>query len=265
MVTVLTVSPHPDDEVIGAGATLVELRHHGHRVINLACSLGRPEDHSRRRHELERAATVAGFETIVLTPPASIGGSEDRNCGAATVAKVVVDLIDAERVDVVVGPHPHDGHHGHEAVARGVREALQRRPGVVWWMWGLWSSLPLPTLYVPYGEATMAVVARAVAEYRGENERNGYDRMMTGRAVSYRCLGSERVFGFGSPSASAEPFADLLTEARFHSEQMGWQFAEPRMLDPSDPLLHLWEPQDMSWWVTSASPREIRRTTASAG
>lgn len=260
MITILAVSPHPDDEVIGAGATLIELRRHGHRVINLACSLGRAQDHERRRDELSRAAVVADFETLVLDPPATIGSKEDRRRGSAAVTHTVTELLDSEHVDVVVSPHVHDGHHGHEAVARGVREALRLRPGIVWWMWGLWNGLPLPTLYTPYGDDTMSIVARAVAEYRGENERNGYDRMMAGRAITYRCLGSERVFGFGSPTVSTEPYADLLTEARFHSDELGWHFAEPRLLDPGRPFLHIWQPEDMSWWINSESIRDIQRS-----
>ena len=61
MICVLHLSPHPDDEVLGAGATLMGLREHGHRVINLACSLGRPDQQERRRREVEEACERAGF------------------------------------------------------------------------------------------------------------------------------------------------------------------------------------------------------------
>ena len=54
MATILHVAPHPDDESIGAVATLLALRHAKHEVINLACSLGRLEP-ERRRLELETA------------------------------------------------------------------------------------------------------------------------------------------------------------------------------------------------------------------
>ena len=60
MLTVLHLSPHPDDEVLGAGATLLGLREAGHRVINLACSLGRPEQQDRRRAEVTDACRRAG-------------------------------------------------------------------------------------------------------------------------------------------------------------------------------------------------------------
>lgn len=127
-------------------------------------------------------------------------------------------------------------------------------------MWGLWTDLPVPTLYMPYEESVMGVVTRAIAEHRGENERNGYDRMICGRGAAYRCLGSERVFGFGAPSASAEPYADLLTEARYCAAEERWQFADPRILDPVHPLAGSWNsPDDMSWLINSPSLGDIRR------
>ena len=58
---VLHISPHPDDELVGAPATLMALRDAGHEVTNLALSLGRPEDHDRRR-------------AAIIIVPAQIGG-----------------------------------------------------------------------------------------------------------------------------------------------------------------------------------------------
>ena len=44
---VLHISPHPDDELMGAPATLMALRDAGHEVTNLALTLGREADHGR--------------------------------------------------------------------------------------------------------------------------------------------------------------------------------------------------------------------------
>ncbi|MEY1677899.1 PIG-L deacetylase family protein [Gordonia sp. ABKF26] len=254
------MSPHPDDEIIGAGATLIAMQRRGHRVVNLACSLGRPDDRVRRHNELLGATQIAGFDNVILDPPATIGGDEDLDAGVAAVHTAVAALIDELRADIVVSPHPHDGHHGHEAVARGVLAAVKARPKVVWWMWGLWRDLPMPTLYVPYEESVMGVVTRAIAEHRGENERNGYDRMVHGRAAAYRCLGSERVFGFGAPAASPHPYADLLTEARYNTCAHLWQFSAPRTLDAVQPLDHLWSTEDMAWLVEGPPLNDRRRS-----
>lgn len=145
----------------------------------------------------------------------------------------------------------------HASVARGVRDYLMASPGPAWWMWGLWADLPIPTIYARYNADTAGVVVRSLAEYHGENARNGYDRMYTGRAETYRCLGSERVFGFGSPSASPAPYADLLTEARYTGAR--WELAAPRVLDLNAPTATPWITDDMSWWFETESVSDHRR------
>jgi LmbE family N-acetylglucosaminyl deacetylase len=48
VLTALHIAPHPDDELLGAGGTLLRLCDSGWTVVNLACSLGRPADTVRR-------------------------------------------------------------------------------------------------------------------------------------------------------------------------------------------------------------------------
>ena len=50
-------------------ATLMALRDAGWRVVNLACGLGRPAQHQRRRAEVEEACRRAGFELLPCEPP----------------------------------------------------------------------------------------------------------------------------------------------------------------------------------------------------
>ena len=252
---VLTVSPHPDDEVLGIGATLVLLLDQGWTMHNLACSLGRAADHERRREELREAGARLGFTTTVMEPPAAISSEDDLTAAALQVADAVREQVAVHRPDIVVSPHLTDGHHGHEAVAQGVREALQRTTdGPVWWAYGAWTDLPRPNLFVPYGEQVLARVTHALAAYAGENARSHYDVMYPARARVHSTLGSERVFGFGTPTASDQPYADLVTELR-HGET-GWQYAAPRLLDAADPLRTTWLPGTVDWWVAEPSLRE---------
>ena len=58
--TLLHLAPHPDDEVMGGPAIMLELQASGHRIINLACSLGRPEDQERREAEARESAGAPG-------------------------------------------------------------------------------------------------------------------------------------------------------------------------------------------------------------
>ena len=213
--TVLHLAPHPDDEVIGAPATLMALRDAGHRVVNLACGLGRPEDSVRRRREVEEACRRARFELLVEEPVAAV--------------------LDANDVAIVVSPGEHDAHPAHAAVARAARETLEARGpgGPAWWTWSLWSDLPAPTLVTLFGEERLEEVLDALAAHRGELERNDYRALVPARATVARVLGGERVFGFGAKGFEA-PYAELLAEATLTPE--GWRTGRPRVLDPERPL-----------------------------
>jgi LmbE family N-acetylglucosaminyl deacetylase len=237
----LVASPHPDDEVLGLGATLAMLVERSWTAHNLACSLGRSEDHERRLGELREAGSRLGFTTTVMQPMARIGRDDDLDAAAVVVAEAVGEQIAAFSPDVVISPHLGDGHHGHEAVARGVRMALeQSATGPVWWAYGIWRDLPRPNVFAPYDDAVLARVMHALAAYERENARGHYDLMYPARAVVNRVLGSERVFGFGTATASTSPYADLFTELRHGTH--GWQYAEPRMFDAAAPLATRWLP-----------------------
>lgn len=265
--TVLHVSPHPDDEILGAGGALRTLAANGWQVHNLACSLGRPADHDRRRHELLRAADKVGFHTTIMNPPAEISSTDDLEAAVDIVAAAVDNLICAINPGIVVSPHPHDGHHGHEAVARAVSKALSDRGNDAprWWMWGLWADLPIPSLYAPFGQSTMTELNEALAEYAGENARTPYDRLHPARAAAYAVLGAERVFGFGSSTPHDQPYADLLTEV--HRVADRWYLGQPRVLDPIDPLVPgtdlTGRGEDITWWITQKSATSIRRDSSS--
>jgi LmbE family N-acetylglucosaminyl deacetylase len=205
--TVLHLSPHPDDEILGAGATLMGLRAHGHRVINLACSLGRPDQQERRRAEVTDACERAGFELIVHDPPLAISLDDDAFAARKLLAATVERIVASERVDLIVSPDRDDAHHGHKTVA-----AVARTAGVRWWTWGLWRDLARPTIYVPFGDRRLSELQHALAAHRGEIVRNDFPELLRARAIASRVLGAERVFGFGSPRASEEPYAELLAD-----------------------------------------------------
>jgi LmbE family N-acetylglucosaminyl deacetylase len=240
-VTVLQLSPHPDDEAIGAGATLLALREAGHRVINAACGLGRPDQARRREAELREACARAGFELAIVDPSLEL---------TTWVATRVVE----DDVGLVVSPSPHDGHPAHERVGRAAREGIERGGGGArWWMWGLWADLPLPTLVTEFGEARMDDVLAVLAPHAGELERNDYAALVRSRALTNRVLGAERVFGFGSAGLDG-PYAELLTELSLHDGR--WMAYEPRRLDPASPLLGSPGDRSLDWWLDEPSFRD---------
>jgi LmbE family N-acetylglucosaminyl deacetylase len=230
---VLHAAPHPDDELIGAPATLMALRDAGHEIVNLACSLGRAEDASTRRVELEEACRRARFELVE--------GDLER-------------LLRDRPVDLVVGPSPHDRHPVHESVGRALVAALEAGAGPHrLWLWGLWGALPFPTTVVEYDDDRLEEIQHALEAHQSQIARNDYRRLVAGRGMAGTVLGGELVFGFGRPGL-AGPYAELTTEVV--RTESGWRLGAPRALDPLDPFPEPTQ-REIGGWLHSASPVDL--------
>jgi LmbE family N-acetylglucosaminyl deacetylase len=256
--TVIHVSPHPDDESIGAPCTLLALKDAGWRVVNLACSLGRPEVRERRRAELEAAMKIAEFDLRVVDPPLAISRTDDLEGATRQLVSVLTELITQTGATLVVGPHPRDKHHGHATVARAIRQVVwTAQPHLTWWMWSIWADLPRPTLIANCSIAHLERSEAMLAEYEGENRRNNYlDMHRQIREVNV-VRGIETTFGFGAPSDVVAEIksAELLTEVR--RERLHWVVGRPRVLDPTAPLLDDWIPLNDPSIMSTCTPRPL--------
>ncbi len=254
MPSVIGVSPHPDDELLGAPATLMALRDAGWEVINLACSLGRARDRDRRRRELIEACRAVRFELVIPDGLAPIGSGDDLGLAQGILAAAIVEELNQSTARVIVGPSPHDGHHAHELVGRAIRDAVELRGEPIRVMfWGLWGELPIPNVFVPFDAARLREIQRALGLHAGELERNRYDRLLESRAAAAAVLGPERVFGFGAAGTGHE-YAELLTDVGW-SPSAGWRLAAPRVLDPNDPGEA--DGVDIGWWLHTPSVRSV--------
>lgn len=231
----LQVSPHPDDELLGAGATLTLLRDRGWHVLNLAVSLGRREDHQRRRAELIEAGRRLDISVEICQPPLDISNGDDLDRAENLLTDRLVEMIGSGSVDLILGPQAEDSHPGHEMAGRAVARSLEHiaRP-VPWWAWGLWADLRSPNVFVAFDDPVLHQVAFALDAYAGECTRNGYQELWPARSTANAVLGSERVFGFGAGRASPLPYAELYAERSFHEGR--WRTSPPRMCDVDDPL-----------------------------
>lgn len=265
MPTVIHVSPHPDDESIAAPCALLTLRDAGWDVVNFACSLGREADHDRRGRELDAALGVAGFKGERAKRHISISRGDNLQEGMHALRHELTALVhDMNDVQLVVGPHPRDGHHGHATVARAIRQLMwtSKRP-LTWWMWSIWSDLPRPTLLVECTDEHLAISQRMLDQYAGENERNDYRVMHLPIREVNAVRGAEKMLGYGSAArqyTGGIKYAELFTEIAFRGK--AWRAGVPRILDTSDLQRNLgtrWEPLDDFSLLSSTRLRPFYR------
>ncbi len=212
------------------------LRDAGWRVVNVACSLGRPGQHARREAELREACSLAGFELRVPPKPVSISSDCDPVVAREELAEIAIEAIEELEPQVVVSPGPSDRHPGHLLVAQAVRDVLAARGPARprWWMWALWGSLPQPTLGTLFDERRLEEVLTALAAHRGEVARNDYRRFVKARAEMNAALATELLFGFGAAAPVGVEYVELLTEVALVAGR--WLLGRPRWLDAAAPL-----------------------------
>lgn len=252
---VLHLAPHPDDEILGAGATLLALLQAGHEVTNLAISLGRRGDRERRRRELERACGQLGLPLEILEPPLDMSSAEGDDLDAA---RQRMDAALHERIqacDLVIAPSPHDQHPGHELVGRAATSAVAQPsadpPRL--WLWSIWSPLALPTTITGFDEPVMLRLDGALRAHRSQLERNGYDRLLRAKATTDAVLGPELVLGFAG-SRLEHPYAELTCELVRAGEK--WLLGASRELDPAQPFPSPTS-VDASNWIAAPSGRAL--------
>jgi LmbE family N-acetylglucosaminyl deacetylase len=256
--TALHLSPHPDDELAGAPAALMALRDAGWRIVNLACGLGRPAQHQRRRAEVEEACRRAGFDLLHCEPPLALSAGDDLPAAEETLVTLLGRLLPELAPALVCAPSPHDGHHAHELVGRAARRALAAHaaPAPPLWLWGIWADLPFPTMIAPFGRERLAEVKHALAAHASEQLRLPLDRLIEARAVLSAGVGEERVRGSGLAGDRAVEYAELICEVML--EPAGWRLGSPRRFDPEAPLASP-SPRPIGWWLEAESVQDRLR------
>jgi LmbE family N-acetylglucosaminyl deacetylase len=252
------ISPHPDDEALGSPGVVLAMHGAGWHVVNFVATMGRPEHRERRSGEAASAAQVLDLELRSPFNPVGLSKTDDLELGYELIRSELRNLFDELRPKIVVAPSPHDGHHAHELVGRAVLSVLEHiedRPRL--WLWGLWSDLPFPTIYAPYGEDVMRRAQRTIRCYVGELQRNDYSALLASRARANAILGIERVFGFGETRTDGNPYADLLMECL--PRPVGWMLGQGRVLEPKSEPVECSAVHDIGWWLASTSPHEKRR------
>jgi LmbE family N-acetylglucosaminyl deacetylase len=165
---VLVLAAHPDDEVLGVGGLLAELRAGGSEIVAVWASDGEASHPGSRampaarlaalrREESQRALAVLGVDpTLSILLGLPDGGLSDRvDVMRAVVGQLVRDD------DVVLAPWRGDGHPDHEAVGQVAAELGATLLEYPIWMWH-W-ALPDDSR-VPWSRLRSAAVPRPAAK-----------------------------------------------------------------------------------------------------
>lgn len=118
--TTLVFAPHPDDEVLGAGGTIIKKTLSGERVI--VCVVTGGESLTPRKTEVENANRFMGvYETVFLGfPDLGLDMVPHREFTDA-----ISEVIQKHKPDEVYTPHPGDLHTDHKTLTAAVMVALR--------------------------------------------------------------------------------------------------------------------------------------------
>ena len=121
---VLVVGPHPDDQELAMGGTILRLAAEGHRVLLLDLTDGEPTPHGSpeiRARESAKAAEILGVERMMLGRK---HGFVNRQVAHSIACRhAVAGVIRTREIDWIFCPHPEDAHPDHRAATRIVEDA----------------------------------------------------------------------------------------------------------------------------------------------
>ncbi len=262
--TALLLSPHPDDELLGAPAHLFDLRDAGWRIVNLALSLGGDERHRPRRlEELRLACRLARFELVLedegfSMPDSRSQAAEDpaARAGLARATERVCGLAGRLKARLLVAPSPQDDHPAHEWTGRLALAALRAGAAERLWLWGLWADVALPNSLCVFDERRLQEIERALAAHAGELARSDFTALLGARARAGGVLLPERVLGYGAPGLAAGALGEGVCEVQ-RGAGGELSLGEGRVFDarsfpPAGPAV----PGRPAGWLDRPSPRQ---------
>ena len=120
MANILVVGPHPDDQELGMGGTVIRLASQGHNVLLLDMTNGEPTplgSPEQREIEWTNAAKIMGVKRRLL-------GLPNRSVMHTLEARhAVAGVIREHQADIIFVPYEQDAHPDHRAVTRIVEDA----------------------------------------------------------------------------------------------------------------------------------------------
>lgn len=182
----LFVVAHPDDETLGAGASIWKWSHTGHTVdVNIMCSeirarTFRPKD-NELKEDMEASDKFIGVNRIYADVFSNI---EMNVVPHLKLVQFIETAIKESESDVIITHHPADTNNDHVQTSIACQEAIrlfQRRPEVkrvkeFWYMevpscteWNIGNTMNAfnPNCFVEVGKDGVDAKIKALSMYRG--------------------------------------------------------------------------------------------------
>ena len=120
MANILVVGPHPDDQELGMGGTIIRLAQQGHNLLLLDATNGEPTPYGsleQREKEWTEAAKIMGVKRRLL-------GLKNREVQHTIEARhQMAGVIREHQAQIIFLPFEEDAHPDHRAVTRIVEDA----------------------------------------------------------------------------------------------------------------------------------------------
>ena len=180
----LVVVAHPDDEVLGAGATIHKLVNQGHHV-----AVATMANHAAARANISDTLSEDQANAFKILGIEKVYSADFPNIKMNTVphldlVQFIEKCIEDFNAEAIITHHPSDTNIDHIMTSGATQAAsrlFQRKSGIpvlkeFWYMevlssteWSLDSSVNrfIPNCYVEIGEEGLAVKLKALAEYKG--------------------------------------------------------------------------------------------------
>jgi LmbE family N-acetylglucosaminyl deacetylase len=228
-INVLHLSPHPDDEIIGAGGTLQQLQGAGQQVSNWALTCGSQQS-EQRRNELQAANQILGYQLIISDLDYQ-RSTADWPAYQRHWQQEYQEL--GQDFDLLIAPSPLDGHPAHEAAGR-LALSLAVTADTPVWFWGLWADLPVTNLLSEISSPTVDKLLAALAAHHSQLQQRNWVSFLPQRIRSQAVIAPNRVFGWGSAPEISSYGAELLLE--IIPQAAGLIASQPRIIDWNHPL-----------------------------
>jgi len=167
--SVLVLSPHIDDDILGAGGTLYKHHLDGDKIVSIY--LASLNDKDIRQKEGERAAEIIGIDELIFLD------YEIKKLDLSTkeISRQIVDLLDRYEPDIVYLPFFLDNHNDHISTNKIFLSSLpliSKPLSISIYAYEIWSTL-FPNVLVDITDQ-IEVKKQAILEYKSQLLANNY-------------------------------------------------------------------------------------------